>query len=331
MSALPIRLAVTRSDRTEALISGDVAVRGVDLAVTVGTTGWIFRDLWRSREFDAAEMSLATYSIQLSRGLDDFLAIPVFPSRMFRHSSLYVPAGSALCSLDQLAGARVGVPDYAMTAAVWVRYILQSDHAVTPADIAWTVGGLDAPSSRERIELKAPAGVSIARLGEQASLMQLLAAGELDAVLTPRAPGALEHGTVRRLLTSPKEAERAWYQRSGLFPIMHTVVVRREALQANPWLAEELLASFAEAKRRAWKRLRETDFLPYGLVWCVEEELEQRAVFGAEHWPYGVLANQRVLDTFVAALADQGLAERPLAVRELFAHSTLGYMEERNP
>jgi 4,5-dihydroxyphthalate decarboxylase len=298
--------------------------------VTVGTTDQIFGDLWRSANIDAAEMSLATYSIQISRGVDDFLAIPAFPSRMFRHGALYVPARSPLRSLEQLAGARVGVPDYAMTAAVWVRYILRSEHGVSPADIAWTAGGLEAPSTRERIELRTPPGVSITRLGGRASLMELLAGRQLDAVLTPRSPAAFRDGSVRRLLRSPRDAERAWFLRSGLFPIMHTVVVRRELLQANEWLADGLLAGFVEAKRRAWDRLRETDFLPYGLVWCVEEELEQRALFGSEHWPYGVPANQHVLDVFVTALAEQGLTDRQLGAGELFADSTLGFTEETN-
>jgi 4,5-dihydroxyphthalate decarboxylase len=250
---------------------------------------------------------------------------------MFRHSSLYVPVDSALDSLAQLAGARVGVPNYAMTAAVWVRYVLQSEHGISPAQIIWTVGGLEEPSSTERIEFRAPAAVTITRLGERASLMDRLRSGDLDAVLTPRAPADLRRGTVRRLLKSPREAERAWFERTGLFPIMHTVVVRRELLQSNEWLADELLAGFAEAKRRAWERLGETDFLPYGLVWCVEENLDQRALFGGEHWPYGVLANQLVLGEFVAALADQGLTDRKLSARELFAESTLGFSEEGDP
>jgi 4,5-dihydroxyphthalate decarboxylase len=331
VTGLPVRLVVTYSDRTEALVHGEVLVPGTDLAVTVATTDRIFRDLWRKQDIDAAEMSLATYCIQVSRGVSDFVAIPAFPSRMFRHSSLYVPVGSVLDSLGKLAGARVGVPDYAMTAAVWVRYVLQSEHGISPADIAWTVGGLEEPSSTERIEFKAPAGVRITRLGERASLMELLRGGDLDAVLTPRAPGDLQRGTVRRLLRRPKQVERAWFQRSGLFPIMHTVVVRRELLRSNEWLADELLTSFVEAKRRAWERLRETDFLPYGLAWCVEENLAQQALFGGEHWPYGVVANRRVLDAFVTALADQGLADRKLSVSELFAESTLGFSEERNP
>jgi len=331
VTGLPVRLAVTYSDRTEALVRGEIGVRGANLAVTVGTTDWIFRDLLDNGDFDAAEMSLAAYSIRVSRRIDGFIAIPVFPSRMFRHSALYVPADSPLSSFEQLASARVGVPDYTMTAAVWVRYILQSEHGISPGDIAWTVGGLEEPSSRERIAFSAPANVRITRLGQRASLMELLASGELDAVLTPRAPRSFRHGAVRRLLKTPRDAERAWFQRTGLFPIMHTVVIRREMLQANAWLAGELLASFAEAKRRAWERLRETDFLPYGLVWCVEDELEQRALFGDEHWPYGVIANQRLLDIFVGALGEQGLTARPLKVDELFAESTLSFIESRNP
>ena len=331
MTPLPVRLAVTYSDRTEALVRGEVLVRGTDLAVTVTTTHQLFRDLWHTHDIDAAEMSLATYCIQISRGVRDFIAIPAFPSRMFRHSSLYVPVGSSLDSLGQLAGARVGVPDYCMTAAVWVRYILQSEHGINPEEISWMVGGLEVPSVTDRIEFRAPTGVEITQLGERGSLVGLLRAGDLDAVLTPRAPADLWRGTVRRLLKSPKEAESAWFQRSGLFPIMHTVVVRRELLESNDWLAGELLAGFAKAKHRAWARLQETDYLPYGLVWCVEECLEQRALFGAEHWPYGVAGNQQVLDTFVAALADQGLTDRRLSVPELFAESTLGFSEEENP
>ena len=331
MTGLPVRLAVTYSDRTEALVRGEVLVPGADLAVTVTTTDRLFRDVWMNQDIDAAEMSLATYCIQVSRGVRDFIAIPAFPSRMFRHSSLYVPVDSALDSLAQLAGARVGVPNYAMTAAVWVRYVLQSEHGISPGQIRWTIGGLEAPSCAERIEFRAPAGVNITRLGERASLMDLLMSRDLDAVLTPRAPDDLGRGTIRRLLKSPREAERAWFERSGLFPIMHTVVVRRELVHANEWLADELLAGFGEAKRRAWQRLRETDYLPYGLVWCIEENLEQRVLFGGEHWPYGVLANQQVLGAFVAALADQGLTDRRLSVRELFAESTLGFAEERNP
>jgi len=326
-----VRLAVTYSDRTEALVRGEVLVPGANLTVTVTTTDRLFRDAWIDQDIDAAEMSLATYCIQVSRGVRDFIAIPAFPSRMFRHSSLYVAVDSALDSLAQLAGARVGVPNYAMTAAVWVRYVLQSEHGISPGQIMWTVGGLEDPSCTERIEFRAPAGVSITRLGERASLMDLLRSGDLDSVLTPSAPADLRRGTIRRLLKSPREAERAWFERSGLFPIMHTVVVRRELLRANEWLADELLAGFAEAKRRAWERLRESDFLPYGLVWCVEENLDQRALFGGEHWPYGVLANQQVLGAFVAALADQGLTDQKLSVRELFAESTLGFAEERNP
>jgi 4,5-dihydroxyphthalate decarboxylase len=331
VTRLPVRLAVTYSDRTEALVRGEVLVRGADLAVTVTTTQQLFRDLWRSNDIDAAEMSLAAYCIQVSRGVRDFIAIPAFPSRMFRHSSLYVPVGSPLDSLNQLAGARVGVPDYAMTAAVWVRDILQSDHGIGPEAIMWIVGGLEEPSSAERIAFRVPAGVDITQLGERATLMELLQRGDLDSVLTPRAPADLRRGTIRRLLKSPKEAEREWFQRSGLFPIMHTVVVRRALLQSNEWLADELLTGFAEAKRCAWDRLQETDYLPYGLVWCVEESLEQRALFGAEHWPYGVAANQHVLDAFVAALADQGLTDRKLSVHELFAESTLGFYEAGNP
>lgn len=318
-------MALTRSDRTEALISGDVRPKGVDLDVVVGTTNDIFYDVLQSSKYDAAEMSLAAYGVRRSRGEADLIAIPVFPSRMFRHASLYVRADSPITSPQQLKGGRIGVPDYQMTASVWVRQALQYQYALSPSDMSWVIGGLEEPSTRERITLRAPQGVQIERLGASGTLMERLAAGKLDVVLTPRAPAAfLRADGVRRLFANPREEERTYFKLTGIFPIMHTVVIRSGLDAQHPWLAAELLRCFVDAKRIASERLAETDFLPYGLVWLVEERLEEQALLGEEPWPYGLQANRAVLDTFCRALFDQGIAESILAPDELFATSTLG-------
>lgn len=321
---VPLTLAHTLSDRVQALFDGSVLAQGVALTTLSGSTEDIFYRMLRRREFDVAEMSLAAYTVEHSRGRRDLVAIPVFPSRMFRHGSVYVRSDSGLDDLGLLAGKDVGTPDYQMTAGVWVRQALGSDHGVSPDEIRWHIGGLDEPSRRERLEFLAPAGLTTRRIAPAATLSSLLAEGEIDAILSPKAPaGCRPGGPVRRLLRDPQGHERSYYERTGIFPIMHTVVLRREVVDELPWVPQELYRAFVESKRLAWERLRENDYLPYGLVWFVEAEIDQAALFGEEHWPYGVPANRLVLDAFVDACYSQGLTEVRVDVDDLFAPSTV--------
>ena len=323
-SGVPVSLALTLSDRVQALFDGTVKPSGVDLQVLRGTTDEIFYRMLRHREYDVAEMSLAAYTVERSRGMDGLIAIPVFPSRMFRHGSLYVSADSPISDPAQLAGTRVGTPDYQMTAGIWVRDFLEDEYGVDPACMEWSIGGVDTPNRPERLEFRPPGGLAVKKIAPTETLSGLLSAGAIDAMLTPQAPaGFVDGGPIRRLFDDPMAVERSYFERTGIFPIMHTVVVRRELVDQHPWIPEVLYGSFVQAKRTAWERLRESDYLPYGLVWFVEAQLQQRALFGDEHWPYGVPANRRVLERFANACARQGLTDRRIEIESLFVPSTV--------
>lgn len=222
-------------------------------------------------------------------------------------------------SAQDLRGKRVGLPDYQMTACVWIRHALLLQYGVSPAEIGWFVGGLESPSVRERLSLRKPPEVHVEPL-PGTTLVQCLESGELDAVISPRAPRAFGHGgSVRRLFRSPRDEERRYFELTRVFPIMHTFVVRPRLIEQHPELAADLFGALVEAKRIADERLSETDFLPYGLAWLIEERLEEQALLGEDPWPYGLEANRRALDLFCDALFDQGLVETRPTPDRLFA------------
>lgn len=318
MSSEPLHLAVTHSDRSDALLRGIVKPACAGVSFVSGNTDDLFFDLLNTRKYAGGEMSLAAYSVARSRGREDLIALPVFLSRMFRHASIYVRNGSAFGGAGDLRGRRVGVPDYQMTACVWVRHALSVQYGVLPTEIHWFVGGLEAPSLRERISLRKPPEVRVEPLRREADLVGSLESGELDAVITPRAPRAFAAGAMRRLFETPRVEERRYFEMTRVFPIMHTFVLRTDALAQRPELAHDLFVALVEAKRVGDARLAETDFLPYGLAWMVEERLDELALFGDDPWPYGLEKNRPALDVFCHALADQGLVEQRPSPDQLF-------------
>jgi len=315
-----ITLAHTYSDRIAALCDGTVTVPDVDLRILRGTTETIFWRMLRDQPYDAAEMSLAAYAVERSRGNDALVALPVFPSRMFRHAAIYVREDSTLRSGEDLIGKRIGIPDYQMTVGVWVRSFLSDDYGVSPSDVIWFTGGLESPGIRKRIELRVPSGCRIEPIGADENLVGLLLSDDLDAVVAPRMPEALRPGRgVRRLFSDPAALEAEYFTRTGIFPIMHTLVLRRRTYDESPWLAGALQVAFEQAKAHAWESLSENDYLPYGHPWLVEAHLATRALMGDDYWPYGVEKNRHVLRTFLDACDTQGLLEKPLRVEDLFS------------
>jgi 4,5-dihydroxyphthalate decarboxylase len=314
-----LRGAFTYSDRIAPLIERVVHSDRLVVDIEIGTTDDIFLRMSRGQEFDVSEMSLCAYTVLRSRGIDDLIAIPVFTSRMFRHASVYVAAASPLAEFEQLAGCRIGVPDYQMTAAVWVRELLHSRHGVHPSSAAWLTGGVDAPGRVQRIPFLPPDGVQVTAIGPGSTLSAMLSDGEIDALVSPKAPEGFHTGALRRLLADPRRAEEEYFAATGIFPIMHTVVMRRSVYDAAPEVARELFDQFDRARAIALGRLEETDYLMYGLAWLVEEQRRQRQILGDDYWPYGVARNRRVLDAFVRACSDQGLLESPVTVESLFA------------
>jgi 4,5-dihydroxyphthalate decarboxylase len=272
-------------------------------------------------EFDAAEMSLSSYAIAHARGDDRFVGVPVFLSRSFRHSTLYVRKDSDITEAADLAGKRVGVPEYQMTAAVWARALLRHDFDVDTRDIVWCTGGLEQPGRVERQSLQLPEWVRVEHVED--TLSQALLDGSIDALMAARVPSVFrDGGEARRLWPDYAAREVEYYTRTGIFPIMHMLVVRADVHRANPWVAHSLYKAFSEAKRFAIDGAADKPALRYTIPFLLDALERQREVFGADPWPYGFAANQETLDTFGGYLAEQGLVAEPPDMAELFAPST---------
>ena len=327
MAPLPITLACGPYDRTRALADGRVTVAGTELRYLPLDPEEIFFRMLNHGEFDVSEMSLATYVISREAGTP-FVAIPVFPSRMFRHTGVYVngdrmPGGAdAAAAARALAGATVGVAEYQLTANVWIRGILAEHYGVPVASVRYRTGGLNAPGRHEKLAITLPPEIDIAPIPPGRTLSGMLAAGELDAVYSPRAPGSYGTGSVRRLFADTRAEEERYYAATGIFPIMHVIVLRRRVYENNRWLARELLKSFTAAKQLAYDDLARTAALRVSLPFAHEEYERAVATMGADYWSYGIEANRAVLSAFLRYAAEQHLISEIPETDSLFAAET---------
>lgn len=322
---LTLTLAIAPTDRVMPLVDGRVIPRGIDLVVLPQVVEETFWRMARYQEYDVAEFSLSSYLIARDRGQPALTAIPVFPSRMFRHSAIYVHTGAGIRQPRDLIGRRVGIPEYQLTALVWVRGILADDYGVRPEDIEWYVGGEERAGRREKLPLQLPPTIRIQSIPEGTTLNELLVRGQLDAVIAPRAPSAFlsGHPAVARLFPNYPEVEVEYFRRTGIFPIMHVVVIRDEILQHHPWIARNLYEAFEIARRLALADLRQTATLTAMLPWLPAELERTEQLLGPDYWSYGVDRNRHVLETIIRYAHEQGLIRRRFAVEELFAPPTL--------
>ena len=310
MSKLELTLACGRYDRTQALIDGRVQPEGVDLTFIPLRPGETFWRMLNHGEFDASEMSLSSYTILRSEGDTRFIAIPVFPSRVFRHSAVYVRADAKIERPQDLKGRRVGVGDYQMTAAVWVRGFLAHEYGVAPEDIAWVVGN---PIRA----IKPPEGIRLDILPAGTTLEEMLERGEIDALVSVMIPKALGT-TIRRLFAEPRKVEAAYYAKTRIFPIMHTLVLKTSLYERKPWLAVSFYRAFCRARDLAYAHMYDTDALTVSLPWVIDEVEATRAIFGREIWDYSIAGSRPTLDALVAYLDEQKLSRRRMSVEELF-------------
>lgn len=325
MPKLRLTLACWDYDRTRALADGSVALDGIDLNYLALPVEETFFRMLRYREFDAAEMSLSSYTVSLFRDPAPFVAIPVFPSRAFRHSSIYVSAASGIAEPRDLIGKRIGTPEYQMTAPVWIRGILQDEYGIDPASVEYWTGGEEQPGRDEKLALDLPARFRLKPIGPGNTLSAMLAAGEIDALHTARMPSSYHTrpGSVRRLFEDFVEVERAYFRKTRIFPIMHTIVLRREVYEANRWTARSLYKAFAAAQRKTYDDLANTAALKVMLPWLMAHVEDARREMGDDWWAYGLEPNRRVLETFLRYHHEQGLSPRRLSPDELFAPETL--------
>ncbi len=288
---------------------------------------------WRTaryQDFDASEFSFQSYLVAKASAQGDGLplvAIPVFPSRSFRHSAIYINANAEIEKPEDLKGKTVGVPEYQMTAATWARGVLQHEYGVHPEDVGtWRTGGLEQAGRVEKLKLNLPSGVKVEPIPSDRTLNDMLEKGEIDALITARMPSSLVKGSpnVRRLFEDYPAVEKEYYQKTGIFPIMHTVVIRQDVYEANRWIARNLYGAFEEAKDLALDQAYEAGVLRYSMPWMVHAIEEQRALFGENAWAYGVEPNLPTIEALSQYSYEQGLSERKVSAEELFVPETLG-------
>lgn len=324
MTRLNLSLACWNYDRTDALQTGQVRPDGIDLNFQALDVEETFFRMLRNKEFDVAELSMSSYCVTLGREDPPFLAIPVFPSRFFRHSCIFVSAKSGIEKPQDLVGKRIGVPEYQMTAPVWIRGILQDEYGIDPSSVTYVTGGEETPGREEKLKLDLPGKFKVEPIGPTQTLTRMLADGEIDALHTARAPSTFysEPDAVQRLFPDFVPVEKAYYAKTGIFPIMHVVAIRREVYEKHRWVAQALYKAFSEAQKLTYEQLRVSASLKTMLPWQIAMVEDTIATMGQNWWPYGIEPNRKVIETFTRYHQEQGLSPRQLTVEEMFAPET---------
>ena len=325
MAKLELTMASWDYDRVRPLSDGSIEPDGISLNILNLPVEETFFRMIRYGEFDVAEMSLSSYVISMFRDNPPFVAIPVFPSRSFRHSNIFINNESGISTPADLCGKRAGLPEYQLTACVWIRGILSDEYEVPVQSPIYYVGGQEEPGRIEKQKLDLPPEIKIVQLGPDQTLSRMLEDGEIDAIYSPRTPSTLETGkNVRRLFENYNEMEIEYFKKTRIFPIMHTLVIRKEIYEKHPWVAQSLQKAMLAAQQKCYEDMRETAALKYMLPWLIFHEQQTREVMGDDFWPYGLGEDNRlVLDTFLRYSFEQGMASRKLKPEELFVPEAL--------
>src|SRR3984893_12636863 len=325
MATVPITIACGNYDRTAAIRDGRVKIEGCEETYLSLEPEEIFHRAFRFEEFDVCEMSFSSFLRTVANGTAAYVGIPAFVSRIFRHSGIYVRTAAGIHRPQDLRGKRVGVPEYQITAVVCMRGMLQHEYGVHPSEIHWYWGGQEQPGRQERTPLKSIPGIDLQPIRDDQTLVGVLKAGELDALFTARAPSSFIAGDphIARLFADTRAAEIAFYKKTGLFPIMHLVGIRKTLAERYPWLATSVYKAFCEAKALAMSNLTEVTALPVMLPFLEAETRETMAAMGRDFWSYGVHENLREIEALAQYAFEQGLLERKVKADELFCPATL--------
>jgi 4,5-dihydroxyphthalate decarboxylase len=318
MANLPLTIAITDYDHVRDFTSGAVRADGIDATFLTLSVEEIFFRFTRYREWEVSEMSMAKYVSLRSRGDDSLSAIPVFPSRVFRQSSIFVRNDSKVKKPEDLAGCKVGLPEWAQTAAIYTRGLLMHEYGVSLQDIDWYQAGVAQPGRTEKVALALPDGVRYTQATDK-SLNDMLLEGELDAIMTAHPPPAFEQGDERvaRLIPDYYEVERAYWEKTGILPIMHVVAIRADVLRDNPWVAVNLLSAFDAARRRSVARALEHTASRFPIPWIAHHAEAAAREFG-DLFAYGIEANRVTLEKFLGFAHEQGVCHKLLAPEDLF-------------
>ena len=323
MGKLTISLACCDYDRTRALFDGRVPIEGCDVVGVPMPPEEAFHRAFKYQEFDVTELSMSSYMNVQSRAGSPYIGIPAFVSRLFRHSSIYVRTDRGIEKPEDLKGKTIGVPEYQMTAALWVRGILQDVYGVRPEDISWRNGGFEEGGREERAPLHLPDSIDLKSIPKDETLAQHLDEGKLDAVISARAPSSYHSNPkIDRLFPDYKAAEQAYYARTGMFPIMHLIGIRRSIVEKHPWLPVNVYVAFLKARQLCYAEMTEVGHLFQTMPWPVYELEQVRKLMGEDHWRYGIHENAKEIEAMTRYSFDQHLSARKLEPEDLFARST---------
>ena len=319
MSGIQLSIAISDYDHVRDLVSGRVRAEGIHLIPMELPVEEIFFRMFSFTEWDIAEFSMAKYVSLIGTGTAPFRAIPVFPSRVFRQSAFYVATGSSIRSPKDLAGKRVGIPEWAQTAGIYARAFLQHQCGVHLADIHWVQAGVNQAGRSEKVTLSLPSGVKIEQVRDR-SLNELLLAGDLDGIISAREPTAFlaRDPKIARLWPDYRSIEESYYRDTGVFPIMHVIVIKNEVLSRNPWIAMNLFRAFSDAKTNSLKRLSSIVNSSVAIPWMHQAYDHAKNIVGEDFWPYGIEGNQRTLEAFLQYCKEQGVTQRTVSIEELF-------------
>jgi 4,5-dihydroxyphthalate decarboxylase len=319
MSDLRLTFACGPYDRTQALRDGSIRPEGIELTYLTLQPAEIFWRMLQYREFDVSEMSLSNYTTLVSGGNSPFIAIPVFPSRVFRHGYFFINTKAGIRSPADLKGKRGGVPEYSMTAAVYMRGLLEHEYGVKPSDVEWVQGRAD------RLGHSLPPDIKLTQAPAGAELGDLLERGEIDFMMTANNPLSFRRGSpnVQRLFPNYAEVEKDYYRRTKIYPIMHTVVIRREIYDRDPWVALSLYKAFCRAKEQSYRLVAETGSPKASFAWLQPLLEEEQAIIGPDWYPYGIGPNRETIEALLQYTHEHGLTDRRIKIDELFAPATL--------
>ncbi|HUI97782.1 MAG TPA: ABC transporter substrate-binding protein [Xanthobacteraceae bacterium] len=324
MVDIPITIACGNYDRTQAIKDGVVKVEGCAVTYLPLYPEEIFHRAFKFHEFDVSELSFSSYIRTVAAGTSQYVGVPAFVSRIFRHSGIYIRTDAGIRRPEDLRGKRIGVPEYQITAVVWMRGLMQHEYGVAPNAIHWRSGGQEQPGRHERTPLKPIPGLDLQPIGDDKTLVGMLEAGELDALFTARAPSSFLAGAphIARLFPDTRAAEMAYYKKTRMFPIMHLIGIRKSLVERHPWLATSVYKAFCEAKAIAMTNLRDVNALLVSLPFLEAETRETAAAMGDDFWTYGVQENRREIEALAQYAHEQGLVDRKVTIEELFAPAT---------
>jgi 4,5-dihydroxyphthalate decarboxylase len=319
MSNLRLSFACGPYDRTQALRDGTIRPEGIDLTYVALQPAEIFWRMLQYKEFDVSEMSLSNYTTLVGGGLSPFIAIPVFPSRVFRHGYFFINADKGIKSPADLKGKRGGVPEFSMTAAVYMRGLLDHEYGVKPSDVEWVQGRTD------RLGRKLPANIRLTQAPAGTELGDMLERGEIDFLMTANNPLSFRRGNakVRRLFSDYAAAEKDYFRRTRIYPIMHTVVIRRDIYDRDPWVAQSLYKALCTAKDHCYALLGEQGSPKVSSAWLQPLLEEEQEIMGEDWFPYGIEKNRPSLEALLQYTHEHGLTSHRVKIEELFAPSTM--------